>query len=190
MCYWKTKKKIICRHFLIDSTCKKGTGFQSTYCHWWKVMGQTVNLVMGQTFSLFFMRWQAWRSPSVTVVPVKESAWHTLFSKWVLGIYWGIGLISMVSLWAYWALFSRALYSKLVIPFSSRELQFFEINSSEFSLPYLSIKSSNRLFRPLSLSVISENFNNFSMVWVLLTAVQIARIWIWNQNIWQKVTFS
>ena len=32
------------------------------------------------TFSLFFIRWQAWRSPGVTVVPVKEIAWHTLFN--------------------------------------------------------------------------------------------------------------
>ena len=80
------------------------------------------------TFYLFFIQWQAWRSSGVTVVPVKESAWHTLFSKSVLGNDWGIGLISMVSLWTYWVLL-RALHSKLVICFSSRELQFFEINS-------------------------------------------------------------
>ena len=200
MCYWKTKKKIICRHFLIDGTCKKGTGSQNTYCHLWKVMGQIVNLVVALLSILvpcdwkwlYFFAFYPWTWPllsGVTVVPVKESACHTLFSKSVLGIDWAVGLIYMVSLKTYWALF-RALCSKLVIRFSSRELQFFEINSSEFSLPYLLIKSSNRLFRPLSLSVISENFNNFSMVWVLLTAVQIARIWIWNQNIWQKVTFS
>ena len=84
------------------------------------------------TFSLFFIQCQAWRSSGVTVVPVKESPWHTLFSKLVLGIDWGIGLISMVSLRTYWALLI-ALRSKLVICFSSRELQFFEINSSEFS---------------------------------------------------------
>ena len=90
------------------------------------------------TFSLFFIRWQAWRSSGVTVVPVKESARHTLFSKSVLGIDWGIGLISMVSLRTYLALF-RALRSKLVIRFSSRELQFFEINSSEFSSSYFLI---------------------------------------------------
>ena len=42
------------------------------------------------------------------------------------------------------------------------ELQFFEINF-EFSLSYFLINSSNRLFRPLSLSIISENINNSSM---------------------------
>ena len=105
------------------------------------------------TFSLFFIRWQAWRSSGVTVVPAKESAGYTLFSKSVLGIDWGIGLISMVSLQTYWALL-RALHSKLVIRFSSRELQFFEINSSEFSSLYFLIKSLNQLFRPLSLPVI------------------------------------
>ena len=49
------------------------------------------------TFSLFFMGWQAWRSSGVTVVPVKESAWHTSFSKSAKEIDWGIGLIYMVS---------------------------------------------------------------------------------------------
>ena len=96
------------------------------------------------TFSLFFIRWQAGRSSCVTVVPVKESAWHTLFSKSVLGIDWGIGLISMVCLRTYWAVLFRALRSKLVIRFSSRELQFFEINCSEFISSYVSIKSSCR----------------------------------------------
>ena len=96
------------------------------------------------TFSLFFIRWQAGRSSGVTVVPVKESAWHTLFSKSVLGIDWGIELISMVCLWTYWAVLFRALRSKLVIRFSSRQLQFFEINCSEFSSSYFLIKSSCR----------------------------------------------
>ena len=114
------------------------------------------------TFSLFFMRWQAWRSSGVTVVPVKERAWHTLFYNSVLGIDWGIGLISMISLQTYWVLF-RALRSKLVIRFSRRKLQFYEINSLQFSLSYFLIESWNRLFRQLSLSVISKNFINSSM---------------------------
>ena len=96
------------------------------------------------TFSLFFIRWQAWRSSGVTLVPVKENAWHALFSKSVLGIDWGKGLTSMVSLRTYWVLF-RALRSKLVIRFSSRELQFSEIKNSEFSLSYFLIKSLNRI---------------------------------------------
>ena len=154
MCYWKTKKKIICRHFLIDGTCKKATGSQNTYCHLWKVMDQIVILVVVLLSILVPCDWKwlyffafypwTWRLlSSVTVVPVKESAWHTLFSKSVLGIDWGIGLISMVSLRTYLALF-RALRSKLVIRFSSRELQFFEINCSEFSSSYFLIKSSCR----------------------------------------------
>ena len=122
----------------------------------------SLSLNLTITFSLFFIRWQAWRSSGVTVVPVKESTWHTLFSKSVLGIDWEIGLISMVSLRTYWALL-RALPSKLVICFSSRKLQFFEINSSDLSSSYYLMKSSNRLFRPLSLSVISENLNNTSI---------------------------
>ena len=132
-------------------------------CNWKKKLFLCfLSLNLTITFSLFFIRWQAWRLSGVTVVPVKESARHTLFSKSALGIDWGIGLISMISLRTYWALV-RALRSKLVIRFSSRELQFFEINSSEFSSSYFLIKSSNRLFRPLSLSVISENFNNSSI---------------------------
>ena len=186
MCYWKTKKKIIWWHFLISLTFIKGTGSQNTYCHLWKVMGQIISFVVALllilvpcdwkmtlllcflslnltiTLSLFFIRWEAWRSSGVTVVPFKESALHTLFSTAVLGSDWGIGLISMVSLRTYWALF-KALHSKLVICFSSWELPFFEINSSEFSSLYFLIKSSNRLFRPLSLSVISQNFNNSFM---------------------------
>ena len=114
------------------------------------------------TFSLFLIQWQAWRLPGVTVVPVKESARHTLFSKSVLGIDWGIGLIFMVSLQTYWALF-RALHSKLVIRFSSRKLQFFWINSSECSSSYFLIKSSNQLLRPLSLLIISQKFSNSSI---------------------------
>ena len=181
MCYWKTKKKIIWWHFLIALTFIKGTGSQNTYSHLWKVMDQIINFVVALllilvpcdwkmtlflcflslnltiTLSLFFIRWEAWRSSCVTFVPFKESALHTL-----LGSDWGIGLISMVSLRKYWALF-KALHSKLVICFSSRELQFFKINSSEFSSLYFLIKSSNRLFRPLSLSVISENFSNSFM---------------------------
>ena len=121
-----------------------------------------LSLKLTITFSLFFIRWQAWRSSGLTLVPVKESARHTSFSKSVLEIDWGIGLISMVSLWTYWVLF-RALHPKLVIRFSSRELQFFEINSSEWRSSYFLIESSNQLFRPLSLSVIFENFNNSSI---------------------------
>ena len=45
---------------------------------------------------------------------------------------------------------------------SNGELQFFEINF-ESSLSYFLIKSLNRLFRPLNLSIISENINNSSM---------------------------
>ena len=113
------------------------------------------------TFSLFFIRWQLWRSSGVTVAPVKESAWHTLFSKSVLGIDWAVGLIYMASLQTYWALFI-ALCSKLVIPFSSRELQFFDFNSSEFSSSsYFLIKSSNRLFRP----IISNEYPSIFCSW-------------------------
>ena len=112
------------------------------------------------TFSLFFIRWQLWRSSGATVAPVKESAWHTLFSKSVLGIDWAVGLIYMASLQTYWELF-RALCSKLVIPFS-RELQFFDFNSSEFSSSsYFLIKSSNRLFRP----VISNEYPSIFCSW-------------------------
>ena len=45
---------------------------------------------------------------------------------------------------------------------SNGELQFFEINF-ESGLSYFLIKSLNRLFRPLNLSIISENINNSSM---------------------------
>ena len=158
MCYWKTKKKIICWHFLIDCTCKKGTGFQDTLsfmtsdgpncksrsCSLFDFICLRLKMTLFLcflflnltiTFSFFFIRWQAWRSSSVTVVPVKESTWHTLFSKSVLGIDWGIWLISMVSLRTYWVLF-RALRSKLIICFSRRKLQFVKINCSEFNLSY------------------------------------------------------
>ena len=146
------KKKIIYRHFLIVDTCKKGTGFEN-----WKLMDHIATLVVSLLsilvpldwkwlfsllslcslflcFSLFFTRWQAWRSSGVTVAPVKECARHTLFSNSAKEVDWGIGLTFMVYLQKYWALF-RKLCSKLVTRSSSRELQFFKINS-EFSLSY------------------------------------------------------
>ena len=115
MCYWKTKNKIICRHFLIDDTCKKGTGSQNTYCHLWKKMGQIVNLIVALLsilvpcdwkwlcfFTFYPWTWQLlslcssynedqrespWRS-SDNCCTSQRSAWHT--SKSVLGIDWGI----------------------------------------------------------------------------------------------------
>ena len=113
MYYWKTKNKIICQHFLIDDTCKKATDSQNTYCHLdlWKKMGQIVNLIVALYSILVPCDWK-WlcffafyvslliilhtmkikekvlENRQVTVVPVKESAWHTSTS--VLGIDWGI----------------------------------------------------------------------------------------------------
>ena len=141
MCYWKTKRKIIYRHFLIaelekrdwfskhilsfmksdGKNCKSsgcspvefssGTNCKSSGCSPVEFSSGTnckssgcspvefssfqlkmtlllcfLSLNLTITFSSFFIRWQAWRSSDVIVVSVKESAWHTLFSKSAEGI--------------------------------------------------------------------------------------------------------
>ena len=60
--------------------------------------------------------------------------------------------MSMVSQQMYLALF-RALLSKLVTSFSSREIQFFEINNSEFSFSYLFDKSLESITQTIELII-------------------------------------
>ena len=126
---------------------KKGLVLKTHTVIYEKLMGQIVNLTVALLSILVPFNWKwpyffafcpgTWWLLSICssyndrledCQIVKESTWHTLFSKSVLGIDWGIGLISMVSLQTYWVLL-KALHSKLVICFSSRDLQFFEINS-------------------------------------------------------------
>ena len=49
----------------------------------------------------------------------------------------------------------------------------------------LAISSQNSCFR-----ILITNLYNHSQLWWHSTAVQIVRIWKWNQNIWRKETFS
>ena len=131
-------------------------------------MDQTVNIVVALLSILVLSDWNDF----VSLLSIFELDDNILFifhtvrgllyqSKSTVWIDWGIGLISMVSLQTYLGLF-RALHSKLVTSFSSRERPFFVISNLEFNSSYL-IKLSNRLYRPLSLSKRSGNFKNFSI---------------------------
>ena len=98
---------------------------------------QSLNLRI--TMLLLFMRWNACKSFSSTVMPVKDMALHICFSRFWLEIDSRTWQILIISLLTYCAILSSFTWLQ------RRLLQFFETCSSEWSSLYLSKKLLNCL---------------------------------------------
>ena len=91
---------------------------------------------------LCLILWHTSRSPAKTGVPVKDKAWHIDSSSCVSWISSGTGLISIISLLRYCEE-SKAFLCNVFICLERGFVQFFETWSSDSTLAYFSINSSN-----------------------------------------------
>ena len=113
-----------------------------------------VHLNLTITRPFFLIRWQACSSSGSTNILVDDSVWHTDYSKTSSTISGGTGLISIVSLLLYGALF-RLLRSNWVIHLTRSSLQRLEIDRLEFSISYLASKSLKRSISPENFELMS-----------------------------------
>ena len=95
--------------------------------------------------------------PVLALVPIKDKVSQTFSSRSTLFIEWGTGFISSISLLIYWTLLKAFLF-RFIIQLTNKELQLFEITSSDCKLLYLPTNSSNWSVRTLSWSVMFEHF--------------------------------
>ena len=91
---------------------------------------------------------------------------------------------------AQWKSFPKSHFSSFVIKQCCDSWELRCVNSTILSNKIWLTLISYLVFMSTLLVFVNEKVINFLISWKLTMAVQIARIWKWNQNIWQKVMYS